>query len=57
MIEGEGISCEIALRWISLDLTDDTSPAIGSSNGLVPLGYKPLSEPMLTQFYVTIWCY
>ena len=23
MIGGQGISCEIALRWISLDLTDD----------------------------------
>ena len=28
---------------------------IGSGNGLVPLGNKPLPEPMLTQFYVTIW--
>ena len=28
---------------------------IGSGNGLVPSGSKPLPEPMLTQIYVTIW--
>ena len=28
---------------------------IGSGNGLVPSGNKPLPEPMLTQIYVTIW--
>ena len=27
------------------------------SNGLEPSGNKPLSEPMLTQIYVTIWCH
>ena len=27
----------------------------GSGNGLVPPGTKPLPEPMLTQFYVTIY--
>ena len=30
---------------------------IGSGNGLVPSGTKPLPEPMLTQFYVGIWCH
>ena len=34
-----------------LDLTDDVNN--GSGNGLVPLGNKPLPEPMLTQIYVT----
>ena len=29
---------------------------IGSGNGLVPSGNKPLPEPMLTQTYVAIWC-
>ena len=29
--------------------------SIGSDNGLVPSGNKPLSEAMLTQFYVAIW--
>ena len=29
------------------DLTDD----IGSGNGLVPSGYKPLPEPIRTKFY------
>ena len=28
---------------------------IGSGNGLVLSGNKPLPEPMLTQFHVTIW--
>ena len=28
---------------------------IGSGNGLVPSGNKPLPEPMLIQIYVTIW--
>ena len=42
-----GNYCEIALRllltqqlWLQLN--------IGSGNGLVPSGIKPLSEPMLT---------
>ena len=30
---------------------------IGSGNGLVPSGTKPLPEPMLTQIYVAIWCH
>ena len=30
---------------------------IGSGNGLVPSGNKPLPEPMLTQFSVAIWRY
>ena len=29
--------------------------SIGSGNGLVPPGIKPLPESMLTQFYVVIW--
>ena len=28
---------------------------VGSGNGLVPSGNKPLHEPMLTQIYVAIW--
>ena len=28
---------------------------IGSGNGLVPSGNKPLPEPVLTQIYVTTW--
>ena len=30
---------------------------IGSGNGLVPSGNKPLPEPMLTQIYVVTWCH
>ena len=30
---------------------------IGSINGLVPLGNKPLHEPMLTQICVAWWCH
>ena len=28
---------------------------IGSANGLVPSGNKPLPEPMLNQIYVAKW--
>ena len=47
-------SCEISLemsatephwRWVNM----------GSGNGLVPSGDKPLPEPMLTQKYVALW--
>ena len=37
-----------------LDLADDLVN-IGSGNGLVPSGNKPLPEPMLTQIYVAKW--
>ena len=30
---------------------------IGSDNGLMPSGTKPLSEPMLTQVYEAKWCH
>ena len=30
---------------------------IGSDNGLLPSGNKPLPEPMLTQISVAIWCH
>ena len=50
---GWGIS-EIALRWMTLDLTDDKS-TLAQVNGLVPSGNKPLPEPMLIQIYVVKW--
>ena len=48
---------EIALVKLPLDecqfdLTDDESTVIGSGNGLVPSGNKPLPEPMVTQISV-----
>ena len=46
------VSYKIALRWMPLDLTDDV---IGSGNGLVLSGNKPLPEPMLTQIFVAKW--
>ena len=57
VIGGWGISCEIncpdmnviGLHWWSVN--------IGSGNGLVPSGNKPLPEPMLTQISVDIWCH
>ena len=39
----------IGLLWWSVN--------IGSGNGLVPSGTKPLPEPMLTQISVAIWCH
>ena len=47
LIDGFGISCEIALRWMSLYLTADRAKT-GSGNGLVLSGSKLLPEPMLT---------
>ena len=46
VIDGWGISCEIALNVTGLHWW---SVNIGSGNGLVPSGSKPLPEPMLTQ--------
>ena len=40
-IDGLSASSELALRWLSLDLTDDKAT-------------NSLPEPMLTQFYVTM---
>ena len=40
------------MRLLSLYLIDDVN--IVSGNGLVPSGNKPLPEPMLTQFYVSL---
>ena len=37
------------LHWRSLN--------IGSGNGFVPSGNKPLPEPMLNQISVAIWCH
>ena len=37
------------LQWWSVN--------IGSGNGLVPSGNKPLHEPMLTEISVIIWCH
>ena len=36
--------------WLLTKLPD-------SSSGLVSSGNKPLPEPMLTQFYIIIWCH
>ena len=45
------ISCEIAHRWIPQDWW---LAKIVSGNGPVPSGSKPLPEPILTKFYITI---
>ena len=47
-----GISWEITIMWLSLDLVDE-STNIDSGNGLVPSGNKPCPEPMLTKFFAT----
>ena len=54
VINGCGISCEIALIWMSLGL-HWWSVNIGPGNGLVQSGNKPSPEPMLTQISVAIW--
>ena len=58
VIDGWGISCEIALRWIFIDTESYWWQVnIGSGNGLVPLCSKPLPETVLTQSYVVIQDY
>ena len=52
VINGKDITCDIVLRWISMDLFDDN---FGSGNGLVPSGKKPLPEEMLSSILVAIW--
>ena len=53
MNDGRGISSEIALRPMSLDLTDNKSLRlwVHSGNALVLPGNIPSPEPMLTQKY------
>ena len=46
-------SCEIDVRWLPQKTYGDVN--IGSGNDLVPLGNKPLPEPMLSQTYVITW--
>ena len=46
-------SCEIALGWIP----HWWLVKIGSGNGLVPAGNKPLPVPTLTKFFVTLGYY
>ena len=46
------ISRETTLTRLNLWLV-----SIGSDNGLVPAGNQPLSELMLTKFYIGIWRY
>ena len=44
-------SYDNVLKWMPQNLTVN----IGSGNGLVPSGNKPLPEPMLTQSLVALW--
>ena len=46
------ICCEIAMRWMSVDLIYDKSAVIQE---MCRQGNKPLTEPMLTQIYGAIW--
>ena len=48
------IFCEIALSWLSLELTDDKSVLVQVMTW-VSSGNMPLPKPMFTQLYVAIW--
>ena len=48
MIADRGISCEIALRLMPLELSFVWQEYIGLVSGLVPSGNKPLPEQMFT---------
>ena len=43
-------SSEHLTHWVTLQ-------DIGLVNGLVSSYNKPLSEPMLTQIYIAVWCH
>ena len=54
MIGGWGISYEVALRWISLDVTiTDDKTNIVSGNVLVQSGIKPLLIQIVSPYSVT----
>ena len=57
VIDGWSISCKIVLKWMPTNGPYWWYINIGSGNGLVPSGNKPLPEPMLTQISVAIWCH
>ena len=44
-------TCEVGRRWVPQNSIDEN---IGSANGLVPWGNKPLLEPMLSKICVAI---
>ena len=46
-------SCEIALARMPLETFDGKSSFVRVM--VVPLGNRPIPEPMLTQIYVTAW--
>ena len=50
LINGRGpdMCCEISLRWLSSEFTDNKSK-FGLGNGLVTSDNKPLPETMVTQ--------
>ena len=52
-IEFMSTSCEIILRWMPQNTYDKSN--IGSGNGLVLLGNKPLLELVFTQICAVIW--
>ena len=54
VIDGWDTCCEIALRRMSLDLTDDKLTLV-QVMAFLSSGNRPLTEPMLTQFSVVIW--
>ena len=59
VIYGWGISWEIVMRWILLDIGWMSLIDIGSGNGLLLSGNKLLPEPVLTQIpcHVTSLCH
>ena len=50
---GWGISYEIALKWMPLDLTDDKS----TLDQVMVWCNMPSPEPILTQIFVAMWRY
>ena len=55
VIDGWCISGKIALRWKSLDRSDDKSTLVQVMAWCCQAASQPLPEPMLTQICVAIW--
>ena len=54
---GFSSACEVALKLYTIEPYNDKSILVGSDNGWVPSGNKPIHEPKCTRNFVTMWCH
>ena len=53
VVDDLGISCEIVIKWMSLDLTDNKSTLV-RVNGLALSDTKPLLVSVLAQYHMPL---